>query len=257
MVYVCEECKEEFRDIKHKGRRFCSRKCFDEFRKKIFREEVKCEQCGVKMIRNKCFKRRFCCHDCYSKSLKGGTPWNKGRKETRKEVLKKLSDSHIGLQMGENNGNYGKEPWNKGLTYSRPEMSGENHPMYGKKHTKESKEKIRIGHLGKRHSLETRRKMSEGRKGDKTNFWKGGVTEENALIRTTLEIKLWKEAVFERDNWTCQYCERRGGELNAHHIKPFAKYPELRTSIENGVTLCVNCHKGVHKSINLNKKDNG
>lgn len=53
----------------------------------------------------------------------------------------------------------------------------------------------------------------------------------------------WRIAVFERDNYTCQACGDRGGELNAHHLKPYKKHPELKHDINNGQTLCVECHK--------------
>lgn len=75
------------------------------------------------------------------------------------------------------------------------------------------------------------------------NFWKGGITSESVRIRNSLEISLWRQAVFKRDDWICQNCRQRGGKLEADHIKPFSTHPELRFEITNGRTLCVECHK--------------
>ena len=61
------------------------------------------------------------------------------------------------------------------------------------------------------------------------------------------EYKAWRRDVFERDSYTCQYCGQIGGKLNAHHIKPYAYYPDLRTDLDNGITLCVKCHRAVHR----------
>jgi len=101
----------------------------------------------------------------------------------------------------------------------------------------------RLSMIGKKRSLETRIKLAIWQKGSLSHRWKGGITKENALIRESLQFDLWREAVFKRDNWTCQSCSVRGGKLQAHHIKSFAKYKELRFAIDNGVTLCVDCHK--------------
>lgn len=89
---------------------------------------------------------------------------------------------------------------------------------------------------------------------DKHYNWKGGISSENKRIRHGIEFKLWREAVFARDNWTCQDCGQRGGELEAHHIKPFAKFPELRTAIENGITYCIKCHRKNDKYRGKTKK---
>lgn len=84
--------------------------------------------------------------------------------------------------------------------------------------------------------------MSE-KTGELSLNWKGGKTEAGKLIRNSKEYSLWRTAVFERDNFTCVWCYEKGGKLEADHIKPFAYYPELRFAIDNGRTLCINCHK--------------
>jgi hypothetical protein len=56
----------------------------------------------------------------------------------------------------------------------------------------------------------------------------------------------WRKAVFKRDNF--QRCGKRGGVLQAHHIKSWAKFPELRFDVANGKTLCESpCHWEEHR----------
>ena len=106
--------------------------------------------------------------------------------------------------------------------------------------------------LGKSHSKETKIKIREkliGKKipsisGKKSHWWKGGITPINEAIRKSLEYKLWRKAVFERDSYTCIWCgDDKSGNLQADHIKPFSLYKKLRFKINNGRTLCVACHK--------------
>jgi 5-methylcytosine-specific restriction endonuclease McrA len=70
-----------------------------------------------------------------------------------------------------------------------------------------------------------------------------GKTTEAFRIRTSNKYKLWRTAVFERDNYICKICNRIGGKLNADHIKRFADFPELRLDVSNGRTLCEDCHR--------------
>lgn len=122
----------------------------------------------------------------------------------------------------------------------------------GRKMSEKTKELLRIAHKGKKLSEEHKHKLSVSHRGlsvgEKHWGWKGGVTPINEKIRKSVEYKLWRTAVFERDRYTCIWCGARSGSgikvtLNADHIKPFCDYPELRFAIDNGRTLCVDCHK--------------
>lgn len=52
---------------------------------------------------------------------------------------------------------------------------------------------------------------------------------------------------FKRDNYTCNKCKKRGGELCAHHINGYNWFIEGRNDINNAATLCRSCHKDFHK----------
>ena len=130
----------------------------------------------------------------------------------------------------------------KGHTYSH---------WTGKKLPEETRRKMSKSHKGFKglvHTEETKAKIREARKkqvGEKCPAWKGGITPVNTKIRNSIQYRLWRESVFARDNWVCQKCDKRGGDLEAHHIKSFADFPELRFAIDNGITYCVGCHKAV------------
>lgn len=63
--------------------------------------------------------------------------------------------------------------------------------------------------------------------------------------RNTYKYRLWREAVYARDRYTCQQCGAKG-EIQAHHIKSWEKHPKLRFEVANGVTLCQTCHENIH-----------
>ena len=70
----------------------------------------------------------------------------------------------------------------------------------------------------------------------------GGITPINKKIRKSIEYSLWRQAVFKRDGYKCVECGSTK-KIQGDHIKPFALFPELRFVIDNGRTLCYECHK--------------
>lgn len=158
-------------------------------------------------------------------SMKGKNTWMKGRKLSE-EIKMKISNSLKGVNVWSK----GNVAWNKGIPF--PEEAKEkmrknnahNKPWLGKKRPKLSEE--------------TKRKISLALGGT-------GIpqrpTKRYYHLRD-LRYMEWRGKVFQRDNWTCQTCGVRG-YVEPHHIKGWAKYPELRYEVNNGVTLCLDCHK--------------
>ena len=105
-------------------------------------------------------------------------------------------------------------------------------------------------------SDEHRKKIGAALTANESNpWWKGGITPKNAKIRNSRDYRIWREAVFRRDDWTCQDCGARSKKgkpiiIQAHHILSFATDPELRTTINNGKTLCIDCHKKTRSFLN-------
>ena len=115
-------------------------------------------------------------------------------------------------------------------------------------YNRERRRKISKALKGKKYSEERCQIMSELMKGEKHWNWQGGISTENDKERMNRGMRIWKKAIRERDNYTCQKCKIVNKKnLVAHHIYNFAQYPELRTSIDNGITFCVECHKKFHK----------
>jgi hypothetical protein len=169
-------------------------------------------------------------------------------------------------------GNTGKvrsEESRKNISKNHADMSGENNPMYGRRG-------VLSPQFGKKASETSRKKMSENnpmknpavakknadaKRGSKHPNWKGGITPLKKQIRDLLQYKAWTLSVYERDNFTCKICQQHGNQLEAHHKKPFAQIlidnniTSIKQALEcnelwdvdNGVTLCLKCHKKEHK----------
>ena len=93
------------------------------------------------------------------------------------------------------------------------------------------------------------KKINGSARGHKNPNWQGGLQKQKQP-RNVLEYRKWRLEIFKRDNFTCQLCDKNSYEIKiiAHHKKQVALYPELIYNINNGITLCVNCHKRIHKN---------
>ncbi len=169
-------------------------------------------------------------------------PWNKGKKGLVKHSIltrEKMRLSHLG-----------KNTWSKGRKLTEAHKEKIRNACRGGNSTSFKKgQKI---NLGRKHSEEIILKQSLSHIGKMTgenhHNWKGGISPIHAKIRSSPEYKFWRKLVFKRDNYTCVWCKARCGNgkkviLNADHLKPFSIFPELRFNVDNGRTLCIECHK--------------
>jgi hypothetical protein len=122
--------------------------------------------------------------------------------------------------------------------------------MKDKRHSDASRNKLsetwkRMGHpkgmSGKHHSEETKLFMSLCRRGKGNTNWKGGLTAIIKGIRRSPEYYQWRKAVLGRDKHICQDCQS-GENLDAHHIQSIIEYPKGIFDVDNGLTLCKDCH---------------
>jgi len=157
------------------------------------------------------------------------------------------------FKKGQDNPNYGKPAWNSGkvntwmigdknqskrqevrikISEIKKQLYGEKkiiNPMYGKHHSKETREKI------------SKTRIERGYKGEKCPNWRGGVTSETIKRCSELFWKKLRKMVYQRDNFTCQKCGKHEGKLQCHHIVPFRINED--NSMNNLITLCIACHR--------------
>ncbi|MGY5873860.1 MAG: HNH endonuclease signature motif containing protein [Candidatus Thorarchaeota archaeon] len=119
--------------------------------------------------------------------------------------------------------------------------------------SQETRDKIRNHPYNKRgaghyfHPDAIKEIIRQSKMGAKNPMWKGGITDKLTQIRNSVEFKQWRWDVFVRDGFQCQMCNKASeGDLNAHHIVPLSQNVELACCLDNGISLCVECHRQVH-----------
>lgn len=206
--------------------------------------EIECPNCKNNFSLNLAYYNRrkskgqktFCCSQSCSSKILNNLGFNSQKGTSKQEQMK--------LKLKQNaiiNPDYG---------------------MRGKNHKEDSIKKIIESLIGRPKSKETIDKHRQSNLGENNWNWLGGITPLNEQIRHCNEYDNWRNLIFKRDSYLCQDCkDPNKNYLNAHHIKEFniiMKENNIQNfdqalscqelwSLENGITLCEDCHDKIPK----------
>lgn len=253
----CSCCKEIKLYTKFDGNRSQCKKC------RIYnsrKHELICQCCG-KNFNSRLKVTQFCSYECkhkaHSEAMKGeNNPlWNGGEVDVEcSYCYKKISVKQYRLNGGKNNF-CGRECMGKWQSENR---KGENSPTWNG-----GKIDVLCAYCGNSKSVSAYQLnayknhycdyeclgkwISENLKGENSPNWNHNLTqEERNDTRAYSEYNEWRKMVYQRDKYTCQCCGYKGKRLNAHHLNGYKWDIENRTNINNGITLCENCHTSFH-----------
>lgn len=187
-----------------------------------YKVDVQCPECnGIRSVhyRSICSAGHTMCQSC-SARLKMGKTLNAGEKYNKLTILKPSNKSGYSVCACEC-GNV-KDVQNYEITSGGTKSCG----------------CLKVEHM---------RSIGYNPKGEEHWNWQGGITEERNSVMSQNKYKDWRISVFERDDYTCQKCHSVGRSLHAHHVYNYADYPDLRLDVQNGITLCEECHREFHR----------
>lgn len=193
--------------------------CVAQERDPNYRQHSYCIDCGVE-LRNKKAKRCASCHH-KTQSGEGNSNWR---------------GSSVCPQCG------GRKTHNKNVRLCQKCYDAQNTGL---------PKCVSCGGKLSRHELHKKgtgycRKCFRGARHTR---WSQHLTAEERYKTRSVEVyRLWRQTVYARDNYTCQRCgDTKGGNLVAHHLYSYSRYPKLRFEVNNGITLCRDCHTEFHQ----------
>lgn len=114
--------------------------------------------------------------------------------------------------------------------------------------------------LGRKHSEESKMKMRKNQFGENNSNWQGGFSKIRTIFRNNSEYIKWFKTILKRDDYSCRDCGLKN-LLQVHHEIRFGELLSMalndsrKRTIEqiilqdssfwdlyNGITLCQKCH---------------
>lgn len=197
--------------------------------------KIKCDTCGkdFEKYESKLGKHNFCCRECYLKFHSKEVP--------------KCKCIICGKEFKGSKYNANK--------YCSRECYNQDHEIKNKERKCPKCGKIFIAKTSedKYCSWECYNQDRHMPKGKDHWNWKGGISTLDDH-RDSNDYKLWRQKIYERDNFKCVKCGSKE-KINAHHILAWKYYPDLRYNIDNGITLCEKCHIKIHQKYGYDSKE--
>lgn len=208
--FNCVVCGVNYTTKKRTSNKCCSQRCVGALRTIISTEEVSCGTCESKFLvdKSKVTENNYCCKACFSESVS-------------------------------------------------VRMSGENHHRYNTTFVEcdyckalVPKSKVQLT-LTKLHFCNRDcfgKGIGKYRSGTLHHSYDHSKTDtERVRDRLYPGYKEWRSDVYKRDNYSCVVCgNNKSGNLIAHHLYSHHAHKELRLSVNNGVTVCRECHLSFH-----------
>lgn len=274
MLKICPICGKEFNG---KPKQLCcSRECSTKNRYKAI--YVKCDICGKEIKRTqseiKRSKHHYCSNRCRAK---GVGKYQSGKNNPNyKNANTIVNCSYCGKEikilncdLKNSDGKLKKDFYcnsNCKAKHQHEKLKGSNNPNFkdrtvlvncdccGKSfYTKQYKIKNNKNVYCSQECKKEHQKITMLKENNPN--YKSDLSEEYRLEHRIIEgYNTWRREVLERDGYTCQKCGNKD-HLATHHIKNYMTYKEGRTDINNGITLCVDCHKKFHEKYGNKNND--
>lgn len=235
MIKNCKQCGNEF-NAKGSRQKNCSLSCYHESLRKPL-VTIKCESCGISRAvdKSRADSYKGYCKKCFPE-------YCKTIKNTRKKPVQNKAE--IGIKKCK----FCENDFEYRINHKRVRVYC-SQECYQSNSFKDLTHEQRMQGIKTRSESKKWKEYVESITGKNNKRYKGN---RDARVYN-YELKKWREDVFKRDDYTCQKCNQRGGKLEAHHIKKWAKYKELRTTLSNGITLCYDCHNLTHGKVKRKK----